>query len=103
MYAGTRISYACVCVYSCLSVCTCVFIVPKKQMFLIRLFQGKAGKFGDYNCNVPQRTVENILKEVRAMNPDFVFFTGRNCSLTNFISNCISLTYLRNMLVLEKD
>ncbi|XP_046373971.2 sphingomyelin phosphodiesterase A-like [Haliotis rufescens] len=39
---------------------------------------GSAGKFGDYNCDAPPRTVETILSHIAALDPqpDFVIYTG---------------------------
>ncbi|XP_046574679.1 sphingomyelin phosphodiesterase A-like [Haliotis rubra] len=39
---------------------------------------GSAGKFGDYNCDVPMRTVEAVLSHIAALDPqpDFVIYTG---------------------------
>ncbi|XP_067674932.1 sphingomyelin phosphodiesterase A-like [Haliotis asinina] len=39
---------------------------------------GSAAKFGDYNCDVPMRTVEAVLSHIAALDPqpDFVIYTG---------------------------
>jgi hypothetical protein len=37
---------------------------------------GNAGPLGDYNCNIPRRTMEIFLAEVASINPDIVLFSG---------------------------
>jgi len=37
---------------------------------------GAAGFFGDYNCNIPRRTVEVFVEKVRSLDPDIVLFSG---------------------------
>mmetsp|Transcript_9580 Transcript_9580/g.16092 ORF Transcript_9580/g.16092 Transcript_9580/m.16092 type:complete len:165 (-) Transcript_9580:931-1425(-) len=39
--------------------------------------QNAAGKWGDYSCDVPEKTVKNMLEEVRdTIQPDVVFWLG---------------------------
>lgn len=37
---------------------------------------GNASEFGDYNCNIPPRTIELFVKKVKTFNPDIILFSG---------------------------
>ena len=37
---------------------------------------GFAHPYGDYNCNIPPKTVEKFLDYIAAFNPDIVVYTG---------------------------
>ena len=37
---------------------------------------GSAHPYGDYNCNIPPKTVEKFLDHVATLNPDIIVYTG---------------------------
>ena len=56
-----------------------------KEIFRIIIFsQGKAGKWGDYSCNTPTRTVDILLEEIKKMEPDIILYSGM-CINVDFI------------------
>ena len=44
--------------------------------WIFRDFQGDASAFGDYQCNVPQRTLELFFHKTVEFDPSFVIFSG---------------------------
>ena len=40
-------------------------------------FQGSAGAYGWYNCNVPRSTMLGFLNSVALQDPSFVLYTGK--------------------------
>ena len=45
-------------------------------MVVMLLLQGSAGAYGDYNCNIPLKTLELFLQEAASFQPQFVLYTG---------------------------
>ena len=37
---------------------------------------GSAHPYGDFNCNIPPKTVDKFLDYIAALNPDIVIYTG---------------------------
>jgi len=50
-----------------------------------------AGFWGDYNCDLPPWTFQEVLKEINAQNPEYVFWVGdsipHNVDTLHFDSN----------------
>ena len=41
------------------------------------LHQGEAQMYGEYECNLPERTLNHLLKALNEVNPDLILYTGR--------------------------
>ncbi|ELT88291.1 hypothetical protein CAPTEDRAFT_206548 [Capitella teleta] len=54
----------------------CPYPVCCRSASVSETSEGKAGKFGDYKCNIPSDTVELFLDFMTALEPDIVVYTG---------------------------
>ena len=43
---------------------------------MLQYSSGSAAEYGDYNCNIPEQTLEIFLQQVQTLQPDFVIFSG---------------------------
>ena len=52
--------------------------------------QGSAGMYGNWGCNIPQRTVVAFMEKVAELGPDFVIYTGETKSVSK---KCAAVAY----------
>ncbi len=60
-------------------------------------FQGSAGYYGDFNCDLPPATFDLLLEEVKKIDPDIIFYAGKTFHKYRSSDMTIAIVYLKQV------